>query len=519
MEKWKMYMDIYQMKQQGFKIRRIARKLGVSRTTVYKYLEKSPEEIAEWMASTQKRKRKLDQYELLIHTWLSEHPDLSGAQVHDWLKERYPNVTVGESTVRGYVKEMREKYNIPKEIYPRSYEAVPELPMGQQAQVDFGQTKQKTANGQTKKLYVICFVLSHSRYKYAEWLDRPFTTKDVMRAHENAFAYFGGAPIEIVYDQDALIVVSENGGDLILTEEFQKYHIQRKFQLYVCRKSDPESKGKVENSVKFIKQNFAKNRVYRHIDQWNEQSMSWLERTGNGKVHNTTKKKPAEVFSVEKRHLKPITKKITISPLDLSIARTVRKDNTVLHESNRYSVPLGTYNKQKEVYVFVTDAQTLQIRETKAGPIIAEHKICEKKGELIQETQHKRDRSKGIPAYMVTVSKNFTDERKAMAFLKNIQTHFPRYIRDQLKIILKAIQDVPFQTRDEALKECINRNFYSATEFKDMVTYIEKQRCAVETTVGEIKQRSNELPTTYESMKPKVRELDVYLEILEGAPK
>ncbi|WP_241211425.1 helix-turn-helix domain-containing protein [Amphibacillus jilinensis] len=39
MEKWLMFMEIYQMKKQGFKIRRIARKLGISRTTVYKYLE------------------------------------------------------------------------------------------------------------------------------------------------------------------------------------------------------------------------------------------------------------------------------------------------------------------------------------------------------------------------------------------------------------------------------------------------------------------------------------------------
>ncbi|WP_411918921.1 helix-turn-helix domain-containing protein [Bacillus thermotolerans] len=41
MEKWEMYMEIHQLKKQGFKVRRIARKLRVSRTTVYKYLEKS----------------------------------------------------------------------------------------------------------------------------------------------------------------------------------------------------------------------------------------------------------------------------------------------------------------------------------------------------------------------------------------------------------------------------------------------------------------------------------------------
>lgn len=68
-------------------------------------------------------------------------------------------------------------------------------------------------------MYFITFVLSHSRYKYVEWLDRPFTTKDTIRCHENAFAFFGGMPEEIVYDQDHLITVSENVGDILLTED------------------------------------------------------------------------------------------------------------------------------------------------------------------------------------------------------------------------------------------------------------------------------------------------------------
>lgn len=68
-------------------------------------------------------------------------------------------------------------------------------------------------------MYFITFVLSHSRYKYVEWLDRPFTTKDTIWCHENAFAFFGGMPEEIVYDQDHLITVSENVGDILLTED------------------------------------------------------------------------------------------------------------------------------------------------------------------------------------------------------------------------------------------------------------------------------------------------------------
>src|SRR5690606_1952868 len=130
------------------------------------------------------------------------------------------------------------------------------------------------------------------RYKYKEWLDRPFTTRDVIRCHENAFEWFEGIPREVVYDQDSLILVSENGGDLILTGEFEAYRRERGLKVRVCRKGDPESKGKIENVVGYIKNNFAKHRIFINIDQWNEAGWDWLNRTANYKIHNTTKKRP-----------------------------------------------------------------------------------------------------------------------------------------------------------------------------------------------------------------------------------
>ena len=193
---------------------------------------------------------------------INNYISVSAAQVEDWLKEKYEDFKVGESTVRSYVKELRDEYKIKKETSPRIYEAIPDSPMGEQIQVDFGHTKQKTSDNKEVKLNFIAFVLSNSRYKYKEWLDRPFTTQDVIAAHENAFRWYGGIPGELVYDQDSLIVVSENGGDLILTQEFQQYKESRNLTLRVCRKADPESKGKIENVVGFIKHNFAKHRVF-----------------------------------------------------------------------------------------------------------------------------------------------------------------------------------------------------------------------------------------------------------------
>ena len=510
-------MEIYQLKQQGFKIRRIAKKLGISRTTVYKYLEKSPDEMSSWMASTKTRAKKLDPYEMVIQTWLSEHPDLSASQVHDWLFEKYKGIEVAESTVRGYVKELREKYSLPKTETKRVYEAVPDPPMGKQAQVDFGQTIQKTSDGKEVKLYFISFVLSHSRYKYAEWLDRPFTTKDVIRTHENAFQFFGGIPHEIVYDQDSLMVVSENAGDLILTGEFQAYREERKLVLHVCRKADPESKGRIENVVGFIKKNFAKNRAFHNIDQWNEQGIAWLERTGNGKVHNTTKKRPVEVFNLEKQHLRPVTTKITISSIDSSITRTVRKDNTILYLSNRYSVPLGTHKKDKEVYIEVTDKNHLLVREEKEGPVIAYHKISHEKGKLIQDRQHTRDRTKGIAVFITSVSEKFEDVELATEFLTQVHRNYPRYIRDQLQLISKVLQSEP-EFASDALKECVNRGLYSATEFSDIIQHVKRQRQVNSKPEDRTGEQLKPIYATDQSVintKPQTRDINEYIALLE----
>jgi len=71
------------------------------------------------MEQLQGKGKKLDPYRDCIIAWLEESPHLSAAQIHDWLLERYPNLVVGESTVRAYVKEMREIYQIEKKVVIR----------------------------------------------------------------------------------------------------------------------------------------------------------------------------------------------------------------------------------------------------------------------------------------------------------------------------------------------------------------------------------------------------------------
>jgi hypothetical protein len=74
------------------------------------------EEASEWILSSGSRSKKLDPYRDWIISWLKEHPDLSSAQVEDWLKERFPTIDVAGSTVRAYVSEIRDIYHIPKVV-------------------------------------------------------------------------------------------------------------------------------------------------------------------------------------------------------------------------------------------------------------------------------------------------------------------------------------------------------------------------------------------------------------------
>jgi hypothetical protein len=70
----------------------------------------------------------LDPYKDWIVAWLQEYPHLNASQIQDWLLEKFPDFTVGESTMRLYVNQIREEYQIAKTKVVRQYEAVDPIP-------------------------------------------------------------------------------------------------------------------------------------------------------------------------------------------------------------------------------------------------------------------------------------------------------------------------------------------------------------------------------------------------------
>lgn len=506
------YQEIHRLKKMGFSKSQIAKKLKISRNRVIDYLDMTPDQFAAFMASLQNRAKKLDPYRDYILMWLKEHPDMTSAQVYDWLQERFEITSVAENTVRNYVNDLRDRYHIPKEMIDREYGTVEELPMGKQMQVDFGEMFVPTESGLRKKLYAAGFVLSHSRFKYVEWIDRPLRTSDLIRMQENAFQYFGGMTEEIVYDQDRLLAVSENAGDLILTEFFTKYHETRGFKIYLCRKSDPESKGKVEQLIKYVKNNFASHRIFKDLESWQNSNLKWLERTGNYKVHHNTKKRPFEVHALEKQHLQKVNGTYIFENISsINITRKIHKDNVIRFEGNRYSVPLGTFQSGAEniAYLAISEQSlSISLHPNGSDKPLAVHKISKEKGKVITDPKHRQRSQTKREKLAEEVKERLANQEDSIWLIKTLQEYYPRHTIDQFKVVLKAIENYPNYI-DVALKEMKRLGLTSANDLRDIAISLEIEN-------------DKELPheeiinEKYKDMVAPERNQDVYLHVLQG---
>jgi transposase len=62
--------------------------------------------------------------------------------------------------------------------------------------------------------------------------------------------------------EDKVFIVDESLGDVVLTQSFKRYSESESFDCVFCRKADPQTKGKVENVVKYVKYNFLRGRHF-----------------------------------------------------------------------------------------------------------------------------------------------------------------------------------------------------------------------------------------------------------------
>ena len=107
-----------------------------------------------------------------------------------------------------------------------------------------------------------------------------------------AFEYVGGVPREILFDNAKTVVTERVGGVVRYNENLLRLAASYGFRPKACWANDPESKGKVESSVKYVKRDFHYACSYSDLQDLNVQARQWCDKVANCKVHGTTGEVP-----------------------------------------------------------------------------------------------------------------------------------------------------------------------------------------------------------------------------------
>ena len=234
---------------------------------------------------------------------------------------------------------------------------------GQQAQADWAEVGrfEDGAEGKSARVYAFVMVLSFSRLLYVEFT-RSMDLPTLIACHQRAFAYFGGVPSSVLYDNMAQ-VRRPGGGDLHpLMADFAAHC---GFAVKTHRVRRPRTKGKVERMVDYLKDNFLCGRAFAGPDDLAAQGRHWLEHTANCRVHATTGERPCDLLTRE--GLAPLS---ALRPYVLAQrhARTVDAEGFVRLGGARYSVPPEHVGQH---VVVVQQEQSIRVRL--GDLVIAEH--------------------------------------------------------------------------------------------------------------------------------------------------
>ena len=461
------YKNIQERKGRGENISDICRAVERSRNTVRKYYRMNPSEYLQYTERASERGKVFEPFrdEIVELYRLNQGDSVVVASVFDVLEERHVELPGTERTLRNYIRMLIDEGVITLDCRFRSYHPIPQLPYGRQLQVDFG--VQKIGCG--TKVYLFVAILSASRYRYVAHQDRPFTTDDVVQHLLRCFAFIGGRPEELVIDQDRLMVVSENEGDIIFTEAFRQFREEQELRVWVCRAGDPESKGKVENLVKFVKMNFFSARYFTDSEEIAEPLLRWLARRANGKISQATGRKPAHMHEEERKNLRPLRLSIFQKACELEREpRNVDPKGLIMVGGNRYSVPAEYRNSSVKIFATITD---LFAFDAKSGAEVAEHRLSPLTGQTIVQKAHLNPSNVSTEhLYRQVLDLSDLDEWKR--FVEANTKRFKRYRREQYPALLRFFdEERDGEILTEALKLLLDHGTVSATNLADSYTY------------------------------------------------
>lgn len=313
----------------------------------------------------------LDAYKPLINETLERYPRLTATRLFEMVKSR--GYRGGYEPVKVYVRSVRPGRS-------EAFFRLDTLP-GEEAQVDWGLFGKLRVGNATRSLCCFVMVLSHSRAVYARFfLD--MSLENFLRGHVCAFDSLGVART-ILYD-NLKSVVLERHGDAIrfhprLLELAGHYHFAPK----PCAPYRGNEKGKVERTIRYLRDSFFAARRFTGVEDLNAQLARW--------IHDVALTRPwpgapdgrrvADVFADEKPRLLPLPEGAFST--DVMRAMASGKTPYLRFDGNDYSVPHTLVRKPLTLL-----ASEYVVRVLDGTTEVARHVRSYDKGQRINDAAH-----------------------------------------------------------------------------------------------------------------------------------
>lgn len=324
---------IHELKRQGVSVSEISVLTGYDRKTIRKYLAQPQ---TPHYGPRAPRSTKLDPFKAYLDERLA-------AGVWNAV------VLLQELHARGY----QGSYTAVKDyLRPKRREAATvavrrfETPPGQQAQVDWGTLGRLTLpDAPPRTISGFVMTLGYSRAMFADCATDQ-TLPTFLRLHEAAFAALGGVPRELLYDHVKTVVLGvDDRGEIRWHPQFADFARYWGFTPRLCHAYRPQTKGKVESGIGYVRKNFLCGRTATDVDDLRGQLRHWLSTVANVRVHGTTHRVVTDAWHEEQPSLLPIVAQATY-PRMTEHLRRVSRDAYVAYQANRYSVPWQAAGKE-----------------------------------------------------------------------------------------------------------------------------------------------------------------------------
>lgn len=347
--------------------RQIADQLNVNRKTVALVVKRG--RVTTTLHQRHPRTSILEPHYGFIERLLEDAPGRSAVNI--LLRLREAGYQGGITILRDHLRRIR-----PSEQEEAFFEL--DFAPGEAAQIDWGEFGDVFGNG--TKVHAFVMVLCFSRMLYVEFTLRE-TLPALLRCYQRALQFFGGLCREYWHDNMRTVMAEREGRLWRLTPMFEAYRGFHGFKAILCGIGKGNEKGRVENGVKIVRNQFWPGRHFEDLADINSQACQWRDEIVNRREHATTGKIPELVLANEKNALLPL--RSDPYETDDIFTTTVSPFFKVRFDKNKYSVPWTLSGKPVTVR-----GDDDQVRVCYGENVIAIHQRCFLKGQIISNEMH-----------------------------------------------------------------------------------------------------------------------------------